>query len=170
MDLIGVRALFDYHYATFDRVWQSIVGLTKEQFVEETAYSLGSVRSHMVHCMYVDDAWLARLQMQPPPSRLEATDYADQAAVRHHWDGVRESMLEYVSKVSEAELKQIIPIILPSRFSGARESARWEILLHVVNHGTDHRAQILARLHELGAATFEQDLILHLWDADLESA
>jgi uncharacterized damage-inducible protein DinB len=34
--------------------------------------------------------------------------------------------------------------------------------LHVINHGTDHRAQILAMLNQLGGETVEQDLIFYL--------
>jgi len=37
-----------------------------------------------------------------------------------------------------------------------------ETLLHVVNHGTDHRAQILAMLHGMGAPTVAQDLLFYM--------
>ena len=37
---------------------------------------------------------------------------------------------------------------------------RWQALLHLVNHGTDHRATVLERLHALGVPTFDQDLSL----------
>lgn len=33
----------------------------------------------------------------------------------------------------------------------------------MANHGTDHRAQILRTLYDLGAPTFSQDLIMYLW-------
>jgi len=36
-------------------------------------------------------------------------------------------------------------------------------LLHMVNHGTDHRATVLQRLDEFGAPSFGQDVILWLW-------
>jgi uncharacterized damage-inducible protein DinB len=39
----------------------------------------------------------------------------------------------------------------------------WQILLHVANHGTDHRAQILRILHDFEAPTFDQDFIIYLW-------
>ncbi len=45
---------------------------------------------------------------------------------------------------------------------GMNEPA-WQVILHVVNHGTDHRAQVLRVLHDIGAPTFNQDLIIHLW-------
>jgi uncharacterized damage-inducible protein DinB len=39
----------------------------------------------------------------------------------------------------------------------------WHVLAHLVNHGTDHRAQVLRVLHDFGAPTFDQDLVMHLW-------
>ena len=35
----------------------------------------------------------------------------------------------------------------------------WAVLQHVAQHGMDHRAQMLAMLHGLGAPTFAQDFI-----------
>ena len=37
------------------------------------------------------------------------------------------------------------------------------MLLHLVNHGTDHRAQMLAMLNSLGAPTFAQDYLHYLF-------
>ena len=54
---------------------------------------------------------------------------------------------------------------IAGRYSEPQRTGRREVLLHMVNHGTDHRAQILARLHELGAETVEQDLMLYLWES-----
>jgi len=39
----------------------------------------------------------------------------------------------------------------------------WQVLLHVVNHGTDHRAQILRLLNDLGGYTEYQDYIFHVY-------
>lgn len=40
----------------------------------------------------------------------------------------------------------------------------WQVLLHVVNHGTDHRAQILRFLNDLGVKTSSQDYIFYVYD------
>jgi uncharacterized damage-inducible protein DinB len=43
------------------------------------------------------------------------------------------------------------------------DNQRWELLIHVVNHATDHRAQILAMLHHhFGVKTIEHDMIFYL--------
>ena len=39
----------------------------------------------------------------------------------------------------------------------------WQVLLHVVNHGTDHRAQLLRVLHDLGVQTTSQDYIFYVY-------
>jgi len=39
----------------------------------------------------------------------------------------------------------------------------WQVLIHVVNHGTDHRAQILRLLHDLGVKTTSQDYIFYAY-------
>jgi uncharacterized damage-inducible protein DinB len=40
----------------------------------------------------------------------------------------------------------------------------WQILLHVANHGTDHRAQLLRALNDLGVKTTSQDYIFYVYD------
>jgi uncharacterized damage-inducible protein DinB len=40
----------------------------------------------------------------------------------------------------------------------------WQVLLHVANHGTDHRAQILRLLNDLGLNTGPQDYIFYIFD------
>jgi len=40
----------------------------------------------------------------------------------------------------------------------------WQVLLHVVNHGTDHRAQLLRSLNDMGLKTTSQDFIFYVSD------
>lgn len=158
-----VRTLFDYHYASFDRIRSCAAALSQEQFVAGSSYSVGSVRNQLAHCLMVDIRWLARLNRRPP--EMEYADFPDQATLWREWEKVRDQVVAYVNRLSVEELDEVVDLDFPER-GGLRRSHRWQILLHMVNHGTDHRAQILALLASFGAATFEQDLILHLWSAE----
>ena len=40
----------------------------------------------------------------------------------------------------------------------------WQILLHVANHGTDHRAQLLRLLNDMGVQTKPQDYIFYVYE------
>lgn len=163
MESQEILTMFDYNYGAHDRVWDCILELTPEQFVEESDYSWRSIRNHLVHVMSVDSRWIARVQNQSLPERLEPTDYPDYDVVREKWNDIRDDIISYVTALTPSDLAEMVEIDLPHR-GGQYQNQRWEILLHMVNHGTDHRAQMLARLHELGAITVEQDMILYLWD------
>ena len=162
MNAPAIRTMFDYHYGMYDRIWEIVQELSPQQFVQESDYSLGSLRNQLLHVIEVDNRWLARLQYLPLPDLLDESDFPDQAALRPTWDSIRADVLAYMNALTDADLEDVVELDFPHR-GGSRRNLRWQILLHVVNHGTDHRAQILARLHELGAQTIEQDLILHLW-------
>ncbi len=164
MDSGAIRTIFAYHYGMFDSVWACAAQLSEAQFVADNGYSLGSVRNHLVHCMNVDDRWLARLQERTLPDVLDEATFPDQASIRPEWDAVRERVLAYVTGLSQAELAASVSVAISGRYSEPQQSRRRDILLHMVNHGTDHRAQILVRLHELGVPTLEQDLMLYLWE------
>ncbi len=163
MNADTIRALLEYNYAAHRRLWDGILPLTDEQFVQDVAYSIGSVRNHMVHLINVDLRWLARLQHAPLPERLSEADFTTSEATRQKWSEVETAMLEYAAGLRDADLDETIHYDMPHR-GGAKNNLRWQILVHVVNHGTDHRAQVLPILHRLGAPTFEQDLMIYLWD------
>lgn len=149
-----IRIYIDYHQAMTLRVWESIAQLTEEQFVQEDIYSRGSIRNLMVHLTSTDRRWLAGLKNQEDVGHRRADDYPDLASARAFSEGVLKDLADYVATLSEADLEQS-PNDLPN--------PRWQVLLHMINHGTDHRATILQRLTEFGAPTFDQDFILWLW-------
>ncbi len=40
----------------------------------------------------------------------------------------------------------------------------WQVLIHVINHSTDHRAQLLRLLNDLGMKTEAQDFIFYIYE------
>jgi len=162
MNKQAIQSLYDYHYGMWDNVWDCVLELTEEQFVAESDYSWRSVRNHLVHAISTDNRWLARVKLADIPTRLEPADYPNYDLLREKWNQIRDDVLAYLNSIGDDDLQEIITVELPHR-NVRFQHKRWEILAHVVNHGTDHRAQILARLHELGAMTVEQDMILYWW-------
>ena len=69
MDKSSIQMLFDYHFGMYDRVWDCVMELSTEQFIEESDYSFRSVRNQLLHCMNVDDRGLSRLRLQTPPAQ-----------------------------------------------------------------------------------------------------
>ena len=160
-----IKTLFDYNFWAFDKVWSCVMRLTDEQFVQELGYSRGSIRNQVVHMMSATRRWIARLNGSEMVSHLAFDDFATRAATKARWDNLRAETMMYISSLTEADLDGIIFWQLPDRGMSA-ENTRWEILLHVANHATDHRAQILAMLNQhFGIETVEQDLLFYLLEA-----
>lgn len=157
-----VRTFFDYNFWAFERVWECISQISDEQFREEIDYSTGSIRNLVVHIMSANWNWASRLQGIEMPPRLVFEDFDSLSKTKAKWDELRKELLNYLVSLNQEQLEGTVNWELPAR--GLKISnLRWEILLHVANHGTDHRAQILAILHHhFHVKTVEQDMILYL--------
>jgi len=149
-----IRTMLDYNYTYHRLVWEQIMTLTEEQFTAEIPYAHGSIRNHMVHLAAVDGGWLRGLHEDPNAraNRPQARDYPTKAAARALLEATAADVSAYAATLDEAAL-QHHPKGLPTNV--------WQTLLHLVNHGTDHRAQVLRALHDLGAETFDQDLVFY---------
>ncbi len=160
-----IKTLFDYNFWVFDKVWNCVMQLTDEQFVQELGYSRGSIRNQFVHMMSATRRWICRLSGSEMVPHLAFDDFATRAATKAIWNELRAEAMSYISSLTEADLDGKITWQLPDRGMSA-ENARWEILLHVANHATDHRAQILAMINQhFGIETMEQDLLFYLLEA-----
>jgi len=148
-----IQTLGDYHIAMTRRVWESIDQITEEQYLAEDAYSRGSIRNLMVHLASTDRRWLTGMKNQPDVGHLKFEDYPGRAAGHELFEKVARDFSEYTHTVTEEELGQ-----KPPQFT----NPRWAVLLHLINHGTDHRSTVLQRLTGLGAPIFDQDLIIWL--------
>jgi uncharacterized damage-inducible protein DinB len=154
--------IHQYGYWAFEKVWECIEQLTDKQFVEDLGYSRGSIRNQVIHMMSATRRWIIRLDGGEMVPHLVYDDFPTRAAVKAKWDEYRAEALAYLSKLTEADLDGKITWQLPDRGMSA-ENTRWEILLHVANHATDHRAQILALLNQhFGIQTMEQDMLFYL--------
>lgn len=147
-----VKTMLAYSYAYQGKLWDSILTLSEAQFLEEIAYSHGSVRNHMVHLANTDSGWLRGLKEEPDARsrRFDPADYTSAESARAICETVAAEVTAYAEGLDEAALLSV-PEGMPMPV--------WQTLLHLVNHGTDHRAQVLRALHDLGAPSFEQDLV-----------
>jgi uncharacterized damage-inducible protein DinB len=160
MNANAFRQFYDYHFAENRKMWdQYLLHLSPEQFTQHAAYSRGSVRDQIVHLIEADEVWFCELQGVEPSAPLTAVQIDDRQIIRDHWDGVEKMMRRYLAELRDETLFAK-PIEEPEE---DKELLVWQVLLHVVNHGTDHRAQILRQLNDMGVETRYQDYIFHLY-------
>ncbi len=159
MNADAFRHFYNYHFAENRKLWDTyVVPLSQEQFTQPVNYSMGSVRNHIVHLANVDNAWFSEMQGLPVPDGLDATQVDDRDIIRAYWDTVEKMMRDYLANLRD-------DMLFEKPLEGEdKDLILWQVLLHVVNHATDHRAQLLRILHDLGAKTTAQDYIFYVYD------
>ncbi|MEP7292066.1 MAG: DinB family protein [Chloroflexota bacterium] len=145
-----VRHLYEYHFRANRKLWdECVMLLTQEQFLQPSDYSMGSVRNQLVHLLNIDERWFSGMRGDALPDFLDPQPFENRDEIRAMWDAVEAKMREYLAALTDEMLGK--PLTEGDPFPLA------QVLLHVANHGTDHRAQVLALLHQLGVKTFPQD-------------
>lgn len=161
MNADAFRHFYDYHFKENRKIWDWFVTkLTPEQFAQTAGYSHGSIRDQLVHLMNVDEGWFSELQGVQPSAEFPSADGDDRQAIRAHWDGVEQMMRGYLSGLQD-DMLFTKPIREPEE---DKDLTVWQVLLHVANHGTDHRAQILRSLSDMGLETPPQDYMFYVYE------
>ncbi len=160
MNADAFRHFYNYHFAENRKIWEAyILPLSQEQFTQTVNYSHGSVQSQILHLINVDNLWFCELRNEIPDP-LEPDQFTDRTAIRARWDEIEQMMRGYLAALSDDQLSEK-PITIEAE---DKNLIQWQVLLHVVNHGTDHRAQLLRLLNDLGVKTKSQDYIFYVYD------
>ena len=160
MNATAFRHFYNYHYTENRKIWDSCIApLSYEQFTQDVDYSHGCVRDQIVHLMSVDDTWFSGLRGVEIPESLNPAHFDDRKIIRAYWDTVEQKMRDYLAELRDDRLFE-----KPFADGEDKELILWQVLLHVVNHGTDHRAQLLRLVNDLGVKTGPQDYIFYVYD------
>ena len=94
---------------------------------------------------------------------LDDADFPTRPAIRAAWDRVERATSAYLATLTDAGLGRMV---LPGHWA-ARGRAPFTVrqgLSQLINHNTDHRAQMLAGIHRLGGKTVAQDYLFFVWE------
>lgn len=160
MNADAFRHFYNYHFSENHIVWAHTASLTPEQFMQPVDYSRGSVRDQILHFIDAEQMWFSELRNVAPLKMPAASDVDDRQAIRTLWDSVERNLRDYLAELRDDMLFSK-PIKEPEEDQALTV---WQVLLHVANHATDHRAQLLRVLHDLGLETKSQDYIFYIFE------
>lgn len=146
----------NYNANINQQMWASIKHLTPEQYVATETYSRGSIRKQVLHMAAAEIRWLAGFRQDPEQEKFSpsAQEYGTMAAAEALLQESNQDMINFIDGLTEERLNQPAMPGMNVPLAAA--------YLHVLNHGTDHRAQVFRLLEDAGAPTFNQDFIFYL--------
>jgi uncharacterized damage-inducible protein DinB len=68
----------------------------------------------------------------------------------------------WAEAANDAEIARQVPF--KSRFAGDAGLPAWQIVMHVVNHGTLHRGQIVSMLRQFGVKPPATDIVFYYYE------
>ena len=131
-----------------------VAGMPDEQLIREIGNSHGGILKTFQHIYYADRVWLSRMEGAP-------TQFADPdpgpspADLNANWWPLLGRFSKWASQQQDGgrvvEFKNLK--------GDAYAKPVYQVVMHVVNHGTYHRGQIAAMLRQLGHVPPSTDLI-----------
>ena len=112
----------------------------------------------LVHVFAADRIWLQRVQGVPPLG-IPGPEYYDAAVLRPAWQAVGEDWRAWARPLADEDFLQ--EISYRDLKGNPWRTPLWQVVLHVVNHGTHHRGQAAGFLRSMGHPPPPLDLIAY---------
>ena len=159
----ALRALYRYNRWATERVLEASGQLTPEQWLSPGMAGRGSVRDTLVHLIAAQRRWVAwwdgsMSAEQAMRLSLDPAEFPDPAAVRKAWQSVDGPTQAFVGRLTDADVERVYTRTMPNGQSIT--PTLWQMMLHVANHGTQHRSEVAAMLTGFGHSPGDLDLML----------
>lgn len=152
-----IHCLFDYHYWANARLLSTAANLTPEQLTLKVLPHHNSVRGTFVHTLSAEWIWLERWHGTSPASGLREEDFPTLDAIRARWQIEQARLRVFLDAQRDEDLLRVVSY---TNLKGQVFAfPLWQLMAHVVNHGTQHRSEIAAMLTELGHSPGDMDLV-----------
>jgi uncharacterized damage-inducible protein DinB len=154
-----VRRLLDYGVWANHKLMRAAATLGTDDFKRELGGSHGGVRGTLTHIMGAEWIWLERWKGVSPARGIDEGEFQNVLQLRERWKAIEAHRAAWFESLRERQLVEIVRYkTLDGRGFGA---PLWQLVQHVVNHGSYHRGTLVHMLRQLGAKPVSTDLLFY---------
>jgi len=159
MDTDLLLPIYRFNTWANDAIRDALLNAGDERSRQKLDLWFGSAFAIAAHICAGETIWLSRLRDGvTPPRLLGEDDFAGVAALCEHWDKLDRQWEEYVAGLTPAALTETVP--WTSQHGEHFTHIRWQLLVHVPFHSSEHRAHVATALTLLGVRHGPQDFHL----------
>jgi uncharacterized damage-inducible protein DinB len=155
-----ISKLFAYNRWANARTIDAAAALTEEEYERVLGGSFPSARETLAHIYAAEWIWLERWQGRSPRGLPAAQEVPTLATLREKWKAVEDGQESLLAGLSEARLAEVVSYVNVKGETWAYPLG--EMLVHVVNHSTYHRGQVVTMLRQLGKSARPTDYLVFL--------
>ena len=148
-----VKTYYAYNSWATGQLLDSLEKLSGKELTAPGCSGHGSIRDTLAHMMTTQWGWFSWFDgsmtvSQAYSVRISAESIDTMAKARERWRPIDKQATETVNGLNEDNLYDVWTWSLPT--GGSDSLPLWRLLLHLANHGTHTRAQILAGVRRAG--------------------
>jgi len=153
-----LRLQLDYSAWASQRLLDVAAKLTPEELTRDFKTSDKCILDTLVHVYAADRVWLARVVGEPRATFVDPED-RDLTLLQSEWPALQQRWKLWLRDFSDADVAR--QISYKDLRGNPYTTPVWQIVLHLVNHGTHHRGQISGFLRAMGHTPPPLDLIAY---------
>ena len=160
-----IRWLWDFHSWARPRVITAASRLPGSKLMEPGAIAgglaTGSIHDMLAHIVGAEEIWQRRWEGNAEATLPSGSDIRDLDDVSSRWQAVERDRDRFLGESSDVSLEESVHYVSVTRH--IKESfPLWMTMLHLSNHTTHHRADVLTALTAFGQPPESFDLIDYL--------
>ncbi len=158
MDAVYFRTLYDYNYWARDRILGAAAGVSKDEYTRPNGFTYGSLRGILVHTLSGEWVWRSRCQDGiNPTTHLSEDGLPTLDSLARRWAEEEAKMRRFLAELAGERLRSYLDY---QSFAGKPyTNTLWQVMAHLVNHGTHHRSEAAEALTMLGHSPGDTDMI-----------
>ncbi|MEP6896090.1 MAG: DinB family protein [Chloroflexota bacterium] len=164
MNKQDILLLYKYNQWSTKKILDAASRVTQEQFLAPAAFPHGGLRSTLVHALSAEWIWRQRWEGILPASHLRPEDFPTFESLRSRWVQEEKLTMTFAENVTEEKLNS--KLSYKSLDGVPHAEILWQLIAHVVNHGTQHKTEAAAMLTDYGQSPGDIDMILFLRETD----
>jgi uncharacterized damage-inducible protein DinB len=150
---------FEYSLWASLKVLELVERLPVEGIEKDRGNSFGGILGTLTHIFQADRIWWKRFTAQPYRGLAEEGETLDLAALKAQWPAVMGSFVEWIRSQDAEQLEQRLE--WRNLKGEEKNEVKYKLLLHVVNHGTYHRGQVITMIKQAGGDVVSTDLLFY---------
>ncbi|HRE48288.1 MAG TPA: DinB family protein [Aggregatilineales bacterium] len=171
MNRDDIYLLYDYNDWADRRILTMCAKISHEQYTAPTTIGTGygSLRATLVHIVSAMQLW--RMLFTDPPNvyrseedhtalELTEAEFPTLSVLEKRWQEERDTLRAYLNTLDDGKVKGVLRYTLPNGI--VRERVLWHCLVHLVNHGTQHRSEAAVLLTGYGQSPGDIDMTVFL--------
>jgi uncharacterized damage-inducible protein DinB len=160
MNKKDIQLLYKYNSWANAKILNAAANVTQEQFTALASHPHNDLRHTLTHTLFAEWLWRNRWMGQSPTTLILNEDFPTFESLRTRWTEEEKTLNDFVDSLTDERINSVFQYKTTKGI--AHENILWQVMMHVVNHGTQHRSEAAAILTELGHSPGDIDLIVFL--------